>query len=94
MGSSSNGGASTGSSTTVGLTEALSEASEAGSAGSSDSSEGSTQTSPEKTTQELLIDQTLENPNIPGMILIIMITIIVIGTYYREDIKKMIKKSK
>ncbi|WP_321423209.1 PQQ-binding-like beta-propeller repeat protein [uncultured Methanobacterium sp.] len=90
-GSASGSGASSGSGATVGLTSALSQASSAGSSSSSGSNGGSSQ---EKTVQELLTEETLQNPNFWAMLAIVILIIGVIGGYYRKDIKKMIEKSK
>ena len=78
------------------LTAAVRSAS-AGQVGFDDSPVGSNgQTSPQsnsKTAQELFVDE-MQNPQIWGIIGIILLLVLIFGAYYRTDLMNMIKKSK
>lgn len=87
-GSSSSDGTSTGT-LSVGAAAAASASSEGSSSGQYDSSSG--QDSSSETVQELILNQ---DPSLWGILAIIIIIILVTGTYYRKDILKMIKKSR
>ena len=51
-------------------------------------------TSPSKTIKELIVNNTVKNPQIWSIIGIVLLMIPVFGGYYRKDLIKMIKKSK
>jgi cobalamin biosynthesis Mg chelatase CobN len=87
-GGDSNSGATSGTSSSVGQATAASAS--AGSAGSN----GQSGTDSKKTVQELLIDNTVKNPTVWSIIGIIILLIVILGAYYRNELMKMIKKSK
>ena len=87
-GSSSSDGTSTGA-LSVGVAAASAASSGGSSSGQYDSSSG--QDSSSETVQELILNQ---DPSLWGILAIILIIIIVTGTYYRRDIIKMVKKSR
>ena len=87
-GGDSNSGATSGTSSSVGQATAASAS--AGSAGS----KGQSGTDSKKTVQELLIDNTVKNPTVWSIIGIIILLIVILGAYYRNELMKMIKKSK
>lgn len=86
-GGDSNSGATSGTSSSVGQAAAASAS--AGSAGSNGQSGTES-----KTVQELLIDNTVKNPTVWSIIGIIILLIVILGAYYRNELMKMIKKSK
>jgi hypothetical protein len=84
-GSGSDG--SSGTPSSMGIASAASAAAGGSSAGQSGSSSNG------KTVQELLVDE-VNKPEVWGIIGIILLVILVLGAYYRTDLKNMIQKSK
>jgi len=94
--SGSSSGTSSGLAATLGSASALSAAGDAGSSSQGGSTGQSEQTDPSesKTVQELIVDDPTDNTQIWGIIGIIALLILVLGVYYRNDLKNMIRKSK